>query len=123
MPFTAVVPPPLFPLHKVDYMTLCICHRTCLVPICHKVQKGHLKCHSCALFNHHDTCWRDSRAWAIQELLECFDDNFVLHVKEKPMWRGAVWHLVLTNNKGMVGNVTLKAALNAVPMKWCGLGS
>ncbi|GAB0208302.1 hypothetical protein GRJ2_003295900 [Grus japonensis] len=64
-------------------------------------------------FNHPDICWRGNTAGHKQsrKFLECIDDNFLLQVTEEPMRRGAMLDLVLTNKKGLVGNVKLKGSL------------
>jgi len=68
-------------------------------------------------FNHTNVSWRDNTANHKQSrrFLEYADDNFLLQVTEKPMRRGAMLDLVLTNKEGLVGNVKLKAA---VTTKW-----
>ncbi|GAB0178578.1 hypothetical protein GRJ2_000323100 [Grus japonensis] len=38
-------------------------------------------------------------------------DNFLLQVIEKPMKRGTLLDLILTNNKGLVGNMKFKSSL------------
>jgi len=55
-----------------------------------------------------------------RRFLDCID-NFLLQVIEEPMSTGAMMDLVLTNKKGLVGNMKLKdslGALAAVTMKW-----
>lgn len=43
--------------------------------------------------------------------MECTDDNFLLQEVEKPMRRGAMLGLVLTNQEVLVENVKLKHSL------------
>ncbi|PKU48218.1 dtw domain-containing protein 2 [Limosa lapponica baueri] len=64
-------------------------------------------------FNHPDTCVRDNTAGHKQSrrFLEGIDGNFLLQVTEKPIRRGAILDLVLTNKEGLVGNVKLKGSL------------
>ncbi|GAB0205871.1 hypothetical protein GRJ2_003052700 [Grus japonensis] len=64
-------------------------------------------------FNHPDICWRDNTAERKQsrKFLECVDDNFLLQVIEEPTRRGAMLDLILTNKKGLVGDVKLKGSL------------
>ena len=74
-------------------------------------------------FSHPDIWWRDNTAGHKQSwrFLEYVDDNFLLQVIEEPMSTGAMMDLVLTNKKGLVGNMKLKdslGALAAVTMKW-----
>lgn len=70
-------------------------------------------------FNHPGNCWRDSRTGQRQSrrFLECTDDNFLLHVIEEPMWRGAMPDLILTNKKGWWETRSSRAALTTVTMK------
>jgi len=64
-------------------------------------------------FKHPDICWRDNTAGHKQSrrFLECIDDDFLLQVIEKPMRRGAMLDLVLTNKEGLMENVKLKGSL------------
>ncbi|GAB0206039.1 hypothetical protein GRJ2_003069500 [Grus japonensis] len=64
-------------------------------------------------FNHPNICWRDNAAEHKQsrKFLECADDNFLLQVIEEPMRRGAMLHVILTNNGELVGNVKFKGSL------------
>jgi len=64
-------------------------------------------------FNHLNICWQDNTAGHRQSrrFLDFTDDNFLLQVTEEPMRRGAMMDLVLTNKKGLVGNVKLKTSL------------
>ncbi|GAB0183649.1 hypothetical protein GRJ2_000830200 [Grus japonensis] len=64
-------------------------------------------------FNHPNICWRDNTSGHKQSrrFLGCIDDNFLLQVIEKPMRRGAMLDLVLTNKEGLVGNVKVKGSL------------
>ncbi|GAB0191026.1 hypothetical protein GRJ2_001567900 [Grus japonensis] len=64
-------------------------------------------------FSHPDICWRDNTAGHKQsrKFLECSDDNFLPQVLREPMRRSAMLDLVLTNKKGLVGNVKLKGSL------------
>ncbi|PKU43024.1 rna-directed dna polymerase from mobile element jockey-like [Limosa lapponica baueri] len=58
-------------------------------------------------FNHSNIYWRDNTAGHKQsrKFLKCIDDNFLLQVVEDSMRRGSMLDLVLTNKKGLVGNV------------------
>lgn len=49
-----------------------------------------------------------SRPKAIQEVLSCVDDDFLLQVMEETTRRGAMLDLELTKKEGLVGNVKLK---------------
>ncbi|PKU44641.1 dtw domain-containing protein 2 [Limosa lapponica baueri] len=64
-------------------------------------------------FNHPDICWRDNTARHKKPstFLECVNNNFLLQMVEKPMRRGGMLDLGLTNNDGLVGNVKLKGSL------------
>jgi len=64
-------------------------------------------------FNHPNTCWRENTAGHKQsrKFLECVKDNYLLQVIEKPMRRGGMLDLVLTNKEGLVGNVKVKGSL------------
>jgi len=64
-------------------------------------------------FNHPDLCWKDNVAGHKQSrrFLECVGDNFLLQAIEEPTRRGAMLHLVLTNNERLVGNVKIKGSL------------
>ncbi|KAJ7426196.1 dtw domain-containing protein 2 [Willisornis vidua] len=46
-----------------------------------------------------------------RRFLECINDSFVFQVIEDPTRRGAMLDLVLTNKKGLMGNVKLKGSL------------
>ncbi|GAB0177853.1 hypothetical protein GRJ2_000250600 [Grus japonensis] len=46
-----------------------------------------------------------------RKFLECVDDNFLFQVIEESMRKGAMLDLVLTNKKGLVGDVKLKGSL------------
>jgi len=58
-------------------------------------------------FNHPDTCWKDHTATHTQSrrFLQSTDGNFLRQVVEKPMRRGVLLHLVLTNRDGLVEDV------------------
>jgi len=64
-------------------------------------------------FNHPDIFWRENASGHRQSrrLLECVDDNFLLHVIEEPTRRGVMMDLVLTNKERLVGNVKVKVSL------------
>ncbi|GAB0188073.1 hypothetical protein GRJ2_001272600 [Grus japonensis] len=63
-------------------------------------------------FNHTNICLKDNTGHKqFRRFLECIDDNFLLQVIEKPMRRGAMVDLVLTNKEGLVGNMKLKGSL------------
>ncbi|GAB0177064.1 voltage-dependent L-type calcium channel subunit alpha-1C [Grus japonensis] len=64
-------------------------------------------------FNHPNICWRDNAAEHRQsrKFPECVDDNLLLQVIEEPTRRGAMLDLILTNKKGLVGDVKLKGSL------------
>ncbi|GAB0183107.1 hypothetical protein GRJ2_000776000 [Grus japonensis] len=64
-------------------------------------------------FNHPDICWRDNMAGHKQSrrFLECVDNNFLIQVLEKPIRKGDMLDLVLTNKEGLVGNMKLKGSL------------
>lgn len=60
--------------------------------------------------NNPSICWSDNTAGHKQSrrFLECSVDNFLLQVIEEPMRRGGLLDLLLTNHKGLAGNVKLK---------------
>ncbi|PKK26128.1 DTW domain containing 2 [Columba livia] len=64
-------------------------------------------------FSYPNICWRDNTAGYkhSRRFLECVGGSFLLQVIEKPLRRGAVQDLILTNKKGPVGNVKLKGCL------------
>lgn len=65
-------------------------------------------------FYHPSICWKDNTTAGYKQsktLQEYVDDNFLLGVIEEPTRRGAMLDLVLTNKKGLMGNVKLKGSL------------
>jgi len=74
-------------------------------------------------FNHPDICWRDNTAGHRQSrrFLECVDDNFLFQGIAEPTRRGVMLDLVLTNKKGLVGNVKVKGGLGCSDHQMVGL--
>ncbi|KAF4803716.1 hypothetical protein TURU_013821 [Turdus rufiventris] len=65
-------------------------------------------------FYHPSIFWKDNTTAGYKQsksLQDYADDNFLLQVIEEPTRRGAMLDLVLTNKKGLVGNVKLKGSL------------
>ncbi|PKU35594.1 glycerol kinase [Limosa lapponica baueri] len=59
-------------------------------------------------FNSPNICWRDNTYW---RFLKRIDDNFLTQVMEKPVMRGTLLDLILTNKEGFPGDVKTKGNL------------
>ena len=64
-------------------------------------------------FNHPDISWEDHTARQAQSrrFLQSIDDNFLMQVVEKPMRRGVLLYLVLTNKEGLVEDMKVGGSL------------
>lgn len=59
-------------------------------------------------FNYSNVSWKCKKS---RRFLEYVDDNFLLHMIEKPMTRAAMLDLVLIDKEEMVANVKIKSSL------------
>jgi len=62
--------------------------------------------------NHHNTCWKDNTAGheESRRFLECVHYNFLLQVTEESRRKCSLLHLILTNNKGLTGDVKIRGS-------------
>jgi len=64
-------------------------------------------------FNHPGICWKDHTARHTQSrrFMQSTDDNFLTQVVEKPVRRGVLPDLVLTNRDGLVEDVKVGVSI------------
>ncbi|RMC19589.1 hypothetical protein DUI87_03148 [Hirundo rustica rustica] len=65
------------------------------------------------VLNHPDICWKNNTVWHTQsrKFLQIIAESFLRQVVEKPMRRGVLLDLVLTNQEGLVEDVKVGGSL------------